>query len=68
MGYYQNLLYKLNLAATNTQIDGITAYDFTLTEPVSSIIDFDYLNILDNPPSNSSNTTMKELKYLSNLT
>jgi membrane-associated phospholipid phosphatase len=68
MGYYQNLLYKLNLAATNTSIDGITAYDFTLNQPVPSIIDFDYLNILDNPPLNSSNTTMKELKYLSNLT
>lgn len=68
MSYYQNLLYKLNLAASNVAIDDMTAYDFAITEPLPTIIDFNYLSILDPPPKNSSTTTLKELKYLSNLT
>jgi len=36
-------------------------------QKVSKIIDFDYKSILDNPPINSSGSTLKELIYISKI-
>ena len=37
-------------------------------QKVSKLIDFDYKSILDNPPINSSGSTLKELIYISKIT
>lgn len=37
-------------------------------QKVSELIDFDYKSILDNPPINSSGSTLKELIYISKIT
>jgi len=50
------------------KIDAL-GYDTVYIElPISNIVDFDWKNILDKPPSNTSKKTIKELEILSNLT
>jgi len=51
-----------------TKIDSITYETVYLERPMSNLIDFDWKNILSAPPKNSSQTTIKELKLVSEST
>lgn len=51
-----------------TNIDSIGFDTIYLEKPISSIIDFDWKNILQAPPKNSSSKTLEELKFLSRVT
>jgi acid phosphatase (class A) len=63
------LLYKLNSALGSVDIDNLK-YTTSIVEDqeVSKLIDFNYKSILDNPPKNSSESTLKELIYISEIT
>jgi acid phosphatase (class A) len=63
------LLYKLNSVLGSVDIDNLK-YTTSIVEDqeVSKLIDFNYKSILDNPPKNSSESTLKELIYISEIT
>jgi hypothetical protein len=63
------LLYKLNSVLGSIDIDSLK-YTTSIVEDqeVSKLIDFNYKSILDNPPKNSSESTLKELIYISEIT
>ena len=50
------------------KIDSIGFETIYLELPISNIIDFDWKNILEPPPKNSSLKTLEELKLLSRVT
>jgi hypothetical protein len=52
----------------NTKVDSIGYETVYLEKPMSSLIDFDWKNILNAPPKNSSQTTIKELKLIAEST
>jgi hypothetical protein len=49
-------------------IDSLGYETVYLEKPMSSLIDFDWKNILDAPPKNSSKTTIEELKLVAQST
>jgi len=59
-----NLAYLL----TKDKIDSIGYETVYLEKPVSKIIDFDWKNILQPPPKNTSETTLQELLLISRST
>jgi acid phosphatase (class A) len=63
------LLYKLNSVLGSVDIDNLK-YTTSIVEDqeVSKLIDFNYKSILDNPPKNSSESTLKELIYILEIT
>jgi acid phosphatase (class A) len=63
------LLFQINSAINTTNIDNIK-YTTKIVEDkeVSQLINFDYKSILDNPPKNSSVSTLEELIYISKIT
>jgi hypothetical protein len=57
---------NLNSLIKYKEIESLS-YDTVYTEqPVADIVDFDWRNILDSPPSNTSKTTMSEIHLVSN--
>lgn len=67
------LLYKLlsdlNCKANSiSDIDNIKYADYHIEYTLPDIVDFNWKNILSNPPKNSSKQTLEELVYLSKLT
>lgn len=59
-----NLTYLLN----QEKIDSLGFDTIYLEKPISKLIDFDWKNILQPPPKNSSSKTLEELKFLSKVT
>jgi hypothetical protein len=59
-----NLLYFLS----KDKIDSLGYDTIYLEKPMSNLIDFDWKKILDPPPKNSSNITLKELRLISQST
>jgi hypothetical protein len=63
------LLSELSSVIPSINIDNIKYTTKTVEDKeVSTVIDFDYKSILDNPPINSSGSTLKELIYISKVT
>lgn len=59
---------NLNLVLKNKKIKEST-YDTVITElPMSNLVDFDFRQILDSPPENTSYTVQKELDLISYAT
>jgi hypothetical protein len=56
-----NILYK-------SRLDSLGYDTIYLEKPMSNLIDFDWKNILSRPPSNSSQITINELKFISQQT
>ena len=59
-----NIIYSLN----QKKIDSLGFDTIYLEKPISKLIDFDWENILEPPPKNSSSTTLEELNFLSKET
>jgi hypothetical protein len=63
------LLSEFSSVIPSINIDNIKYTAKTVEDQkVSKLIDFDYKSILDNPPINSSGSTLKELIYISKIT
>lgn len=63
------LLSEFSSVIPSINIDNIKYTTKTVEDQkVSKLIDFDYKSILDNPPINSSGSTLKELIYISKIT
>lgn len=70
MAFDYRLLSEINslVQPISVNIDDIKYTDNIQHYNLPSIIDFDWTNILDNPPLNGSKQTLDELVYVSNLT
>lgn len=69
MKLLHQILCSLNCKANSiSDIDNIKYADHLIEYTLPSIIDFDWKSILEDPPKNSSKTTLEELLLLSQLT
>lgn len=64
----QGLVMNLSYFLTTDKIDSIGYDTVYLEKPMSNLIDFNWKQILDEPPKNSSEETIKELKLVSQST
>jgi hypothetical protein len=63
------LLSEINSSVGSTNIDDIKYTNQKISDhKISSLVDFDYKSILNNPPKNSSSSTLQELIYISRIT
>jgi acid phosphatase (class A) len=61
------ILSEINAISQKIDIDKITYYGILEEYPIPDIIDFEWKNILNKPPENSSSQTYKELLEIYNL-
>lgn len=64
--YISKILSEIYLSSK--KIDDIKYCDYLIEYPLADIIKFDWKNILENPPLNSSSRTYSELLYISKKT
>lgn len=68
MSIQYKILSEINHSIGSTNIDDIKYCDTLIEYTLPNIIDFEWKNILQNPPENSSRSTLNDLKYISQLT